>query len=697
MEVVSKKGLKLDEEEYKKYIAEAKCPRCGNKVEFNLLDCETDKPTIICEKCRDANPKDPSYFTFQVNIIDFIPEVLTKKYKFITTWDKDENLFVYDDKERIWSDEKAVGIIKNECEKIFNHYNTNKVATVIDKIKAKTIEKRDFATAMRKIEDKIYYNFKNGVVEFDIKTKEAKLLENFDASNLKFLAYFPVEFKKTNKLPGKFLGLLWYIADGNEVKMVDLLEAIAYIFVPGYPIKKFIAIYGPPNGGKTTFFMFLEKLVGMKNVSHLTLQAIAKADERMFTLTKLYGKLANIADDLPNRAIKDPSIVKMITGESTVSGERKFGAIFDFVNEAKVYISANELPEIPNDSGLLDRLKLIEFNKTFKGDVNRETVLDYYFDEEEKSRLVWFIFKEILPELINKSKFTYNILPEEAKIRYYANSNSSYLFWTYAVELESGASVEKREFYEKYQEFCEQNNFSQVTEDKFWKTRKEVWGERVYEGQKQTGNKVIRYIYGLKIKENLLITNLTDSTPADSIQQPSQGSQPFYIPNYENQGSKYKLRYNTPVNIVNPIELHLQRINNHNQEPAYHLAKLIPNSHINKSLYKENNGKDGNVGNGGNSGNIVTNPITPQSTTQQPNFLPIKLALQNLKEFDKDFETAKFVMDYLKQNYNIKIAVVDEIFKVIDKLEENGNIFKNPSTKKYEWLRFEDGSRDVDV
>jgi hypothetical protein len=81
-------------------------------------------------------------------------------------------------------------------------------------------------------------------------------------------------------------------------------------------------------------------------------------------------------------------------------------------------------------------------------------------------------------------------------------------------------------------------------------------------------------------------------------------------------------------------------------------------------------------------------PTTQQPPTPQSNFLPIKLALQNLKEFGKDFETCKFVMNYCKKNFDKDINIVDEIFAAIDKLEENGNIFKNPSTKKFEWIRF---------
>jgi putative DNA primase/helicase len=694
----------------KDYVFQFKCPFCNSPFDFNFNKLGSRKFKGVCFECHHE-------ITIE-NTEQYVPEIILRKYKVITTKDQDEDIFFYEPKYRIWSNKKSKAIINEIAASVLGKdLNQNIYNKILLQLKAKTYDERNFVSAMKEVEGKIYYNFRNGVVELDLNTKKAKLLKDFDATNLKFLSYFHVDFKENAKLPGRFLSLLYYMFDGDERKILDILEAIAYVFVPGYPIKKLIALYGKPNTGKTTFFTFLEELIGEENISHLTLQTIARANERMFTLTKLYGKIANIADDLPKTKIYDPGVIKMSTGGSTISAERKFGGIFDFVNEAKIFVSANELPEFSEDAGLLDRLKLIGFTKEFKGNVDRKKVVEYYMNEEEKSKLVWFIFNNILPNLLGKSKFTYNEPLEDIKIEYYKNANSSWLFWNFAVEEDSEAQVEKREFVEKYKEFCKLNNFIPVDDDYFWKTMRKVWGDRVYEGKKQIENKRIRYIYGLEIKEDLLFGKLVSVQPVQSVQ-------PFHI--FKNISKKQnifkKVKTLTtldsldtstqpsqpPQPFTNPLELHLQRINNHNQEPAYYLAKLIPNSHINKSLYKEGDGKGGKDGNGGNNGNMVTNlkitqkeestPQPPQPTqNQQSNFLPIKLALRNLKQFDKDFETCKFVRDYLKQNFDIKIAVVDEIFKVIDKLEENGNIFKNPSTKKYEWLRFEDWGGGVDV
>jgi len=322
----------------------------------------------------------------------------------------------------------------------------------------------------------------------------------------------------------------------------------------------------------------------------------------------------------------------------------------------------------------------------------------YYMNEEEKSKLVWFIFNYILPNLLGKSKFTYNEPLEDIKIEYYKNANSSWLFWNFAVEEDSEAQVEKREFVEKYKEFCKLNNFIPVDEDYFWKTMRKVWGDRVYEGKKQVEGKRIRYIYGLEIKENLEFGKLVSVQPVQSVQ-----SFPIFknITNKQNIFKKVKTlsTSDTPDTpnpslqpsqnlqlFISPLELHLLRLSNHNQQPAYHLAKLIPNLHINKNMQTKVNISNSEMKN---------EPTNQPQQPQQSHFLPIKLALQKLKEFDKDIETYKFVQKYCANEFDLFIFP-KEVDETINKLEENGNIFKNPSTKKFEWIKFdESGDRDI--
>ena len=76
--------------------------------------------------------------------------------------------------------------------------------------------------------------------------------------------------------------------------------------------------------------------------------------------------------------------------------------------------------------------------------------------------------------------------------------------------------------------------------------------------------------------------------------------------------------------------------------------------------------------------------------------LAIKNALMTMSEFGKDEETFNKVKDHCKREYNLQIKE-EWIIKVIDKLEENGNIFLYPPTKKYRWIKFSEDNFDFEV
>lgn len=66
-------------------------------------------------------------------------------------------------------------------------------------------------------------------------------------------------------------------------------------------------LYGP-NGsnGKSTLLNMITRLLGRENASFLSLQDTAER----FRLIEVYGKAANIGDDIPNSYLPDSSVFK---------------------------------------------------------------------------------------------------------------------------------------------------------------------------------------------------------------------------------------------------------------------------------------------------------------------------------------------------------------------------------------------------
>ena len=87
-------------------------------------------------------------------------------------------------------------------------------------------------------------------------------------------------------------------------------QQIGYVFYCDFYIDNFLVIAGGGRNGKTTLFGILESFYGKENISGVSLQDL---NYRPFALHKLYGKMANISDDLSAKAVRDSGIIKKIT------------------------------------------------------------------------------------------------------------------------------------------------------------------------------------------------------------------------------------------------------------------------------------------------------------------------------------------------------------------------------------------------
>ena len=99
-------------------------------------------------------------------------------------------------------------------------------------------------------------------------------------------------------------------------------------------------LYGSGKNGKTTFLNLLVRFLGEDNVVNVSLQDLLY---NRFSKAKLYGKLANIYDDIPNTKLTGTGNFKILTGKGRVWADLKFKSGFEFVNYAKLIFSCNEL------------------------------------------------------------------------------------------------------------------------------------------------------------------------------------------------------------------------------------------------------------------------------------------------------------------------------------------------------------------
>ena len=336
-------------------------------------------------------------------------------------------------------------------------------------------------------------NCRNGL--FNIKTK--KLTPH--SPNYYSITQIPVDYKpdvKCHKID-KFIEAVF---DSNDREVIK--EFTGYLLVKKYIFHKALMLTGQTGTGKTTFQRMLIAFLGNDNVSTRTLQDLC---ENKFAKADLFGKLANISDDIPSNAVKYSGFFKQLTGESRITGERKFKDAFDFCNNAKVIFSCNELPSITTeDDAYYYRWIIVETKHRFIGqDANRNMISELTTPAELSGLLNMAL--DYRQQLTERNDFTYDVSVENATKRYQLIVKDSVTkFVAHCINLDGDSYIEKQRLYDYYIEWC-------AGEDKAWKPvnafhrrLRDLLGSHIEVYKPSIGGKQLSTYKGIKIKEEEL-------------------------------------------------------------------------------------------------------------------------------------------------------------------------------------------------
>ena len=146
----------------------------------------------------------------------------------------------------------------------------------------------------------------------------------------------------------------------NEIRSL-LEEAIGYCFYRRNELGKSFMLVGDgsrergASNGKSTFLDMVKTLLGENNITSLDLSEL----NQKFQNAELFGKLANVGDDIDDNFIPNSAIFKkLVTGER-IQVQRKGERPFEFNNYAKLLFSANEIPKIKDRGGAIQRRLVI--------------------------------------------------------------------------------------------------------------------------------------------------------------------------------------------------------------------------------------------------------------------------------------------------------------------------------------------------
>jgi putative DNA primase/helicase len=172
---------------------------------------------------------------------------------------------------------------------------------------------------------------------------------------------FPVSWDPTATCP-TFDAWLEDVAPGQGDSLMEIVSAVVD---PTRTQPRNPFLDGPSHSGKSTFVRIIEAIVGSQNCSSVTLHQLAA---NRFAAAELHGKVANLAADLSAAHIDDLAIFKRLTGDDTVTVERKFGQPFQMRFRGINLFTANTIPTAAEVSdAYLNRMWPVVFPNSFAG------------------------------------------------------------------------------------------------------------------------------------------------------------------------------------------------------------------------------------------------------------------------------------------------------------------------------------------
>lgn len=210
-----------------------------------------------------------------------------------------------------------------------------------------------------RVEDKV--NFKNGVL--DMNTLE--LSEHTITNGFRYTLPFNYDPKAECPTFDKYLN---DVTKGDESLQMVLLEFMGYSLSGIDPAlgEKALILVGEGSNGKSVFLDLLKYMAGEGNYSTLSMgNELNKLENRY----QLEGKLFNISEETPDKALMDNTIFKAIVTGGEVQARKLYCDSYSMRNTAKVIMACNDLPKTNDLSyGMFRRLLIAPFRATFAGE-----------------------------------------------------------------------------------------------------------------------------------------------------------------------------------------------------------------------------------------------------------------------------------------------------------------------------------------
>lgn len=243
-----------------------------------------------------------------------------------------------------------------------------------------------------------------------------------------------------------------------------LEECIGYCFYKRNELRKCFILTGDKANGKSTFLDMVKTILGDDNTCALDLKELGDR----FKTAELFGKLANIGDDIGDEFIANPAVFKKLVTGDRINVERKGKDPFDFNNYAKFLFSANNIPRIKDKTGaVLDRLTIVPFNATFtKDDPDYRPYIKYDLRKEECVEYLIKLGVLGLKRVLKNRAFTMSERVQK-EMEVYEETNNPIVGFFKECGADEIENQPTKIVFEKYQSYCLINNLQAMSRIEF--------------------------------------------------------------------------------------------------------------------------------------------------------------------------------------------------------------------------------------
>jgi len=353
-------------------------------------------------------------------------------------------------------------IIKEECQKRVRNCTTRLCNEVINTIKRSTyVDRKRFLTIPNLV------NVKNGIYNIEKRT----LLPH--SPSYLFRIQHPIECKlgiKTEEFM-KFLTIC--LPDYKD--RITVLEEIASIFLYGVKFEKAFMHVGSGSNGKSTLFHIIECVAGDENASHISIHELA---ENRFAASKLDGKCLNTCAEISDEDLRQTRKLKSLISGDSIEVEKKGKDMFSMKNYARMFFSANKLPEISKfGEAELRRFIVTKWNQKFASDPSQKELesgikkqdieLNKKLTSPEELSGIFNLVMFYARKLLKENKFTFEQSVQQLQTEWKEKKDHISKFAQTSLKSDLSSVIPKSKVFESYKTWCNENKMISKSQREF--------------------------------------------------------------------------------------------------------------------------------------------------------------------------------------------------------------------------------------